>query len=254
MLFRSGYFRRITFRPVVEFFPDAADEKIAQRAVEQLRFDLEKGLDHLVMARADEIKRAKQILPIYQNLAADFHPLLLHSELTRTERDTALEAIRSRQSRIVVCVDMLGEGFDLPQLKIAAIHDLHKSLAVTLQFIGRFTRTLNGVGNATAIANIASPEVEGSLRALYAEDSDWNQLLQVLSDNSTQREATRAEFLSQFVTDNPVIPLQNIMPKMSTVIYRTNCLDWQLSPLQRLAEKMGLYGSLAVNQKAKVAL
>jgi hypothetical protein len=248
------YFRPVTFRPVIEFFPAVADEKIAARAVEQLRSDLQNSFDHLVMARTEEIKRAEEVLPIYSGIAAEFKPLLLHSKLTRTERLQALDAIRTRESRIVVCVDMLGEGFDLPQLKIAAIHDIHKSLAVTLQFVGRFTRTLQGVGNATAIANIASPEVEGGLRALYAEDSDWNQLLQVLADSSTQREAKRAEFLAQFVTDNPVIPLQNIMPKMSTVIYRTDCLDWQILPLQRLAEKMGMYGSLAVNQPAKVAL
>ena len=250
----EGYFKPVTFRPIVEFFPTIADEKIAARAVEQLRSDLASGFDHLIMARSEEIKRAKEIFPIYQALGAEFKPLLLHSELTRTERIEALEAIRKRTSRIVVCVDMLGEGFDLPQLKIAAIHDIHKSLAVTLQFIGRFTRSLAGVGNATAIANIASPEVEGGLRSLYAEDSDWNHLLQVLADSSTQREAKRAEFLAQFVTENPVIPLQNIMPKMSTVIYRTDCLDWQILPLQRLAEKMGIYGSLAVNQPAKVAL
>lgn len=250
----EGYFRRITFRPIVQFYPSLADKEIARRAIEQLRSDLDKGFDHLIMARAEEISRAKEILPIYENLAADFEPLLLHSELTRAERLAALEAFRNRKSRVVVCVDMLGEGFDLPQLKIAAIHDIHKSLAVTLQFIGRFTRTLEGVGEATAIANIASPEVEGRLRTLYAEDSDWNQLLQVLADSSTQREVKRAEFLSHFVTDNPVIPLQNVMPKMSTVIYGTNCLDWQILPLQRLAQDMGLYGSLSVNERAKIAL
>lgn len=250
----EGYFRRVTFRPVVEFYESVADEQIARRAIQQLRADLAQGFDHLLMARVDEIRRAKEIFPVYEALAGDLKPLLLHSELTRAERLVALRAIRNRESRIVVCVDMLGEGFDLPQLKIAAIHDIHKSLAVTLQFIGRFTRSLEGVGEATAIANIASPEVEGRLRALYAEDSDWNQLLQVLADSSTQREAKRAEFLSHFVSDNPVIPLQNITPKMSTVIYQTNCLDWQILPLQRLAEKMGLYGSLSVNERAKVAL
>lgn len=41
----------------------------------------------------------------------------------------------------MICVDMLGEGFDFPNLKIAAIHEPHKSLASTLQFIGRFART-----------------------------------------------------------------------------------------------------------------
>lgn len=250
----EDYFRPITFRPVMGFSTAAADEMIAQRAIEQLRSDLQAGFDHLLMARTQEVTHAEQILPIYEQLAADLHPLLLHSKLPRTEQQTALAAIRSRESRIIICVDMLGEGFDLPQLKIAAIHDAHKSLAVTLQFIGRFTRRLQGVGNATAIANIASPEVEERLRALYAEDSDWNQLLQVLADNNTQREATRAEFLAHFATDEPVIPLQNIMPKMSTVIYRTDCNDWNLTALQRLAERMGLYGSLAINQREKVAL
>ena len=33
-----------------------------------------------------------------------------------------VEAIRARQCKVIVCVDMLGEGFDLPQLKIAALH------------------------------------------------------------------------------------------------------------------------------------
>jgi hypothetical protein len=36
----------------------------------------------------------------------------------------------------VVCVDMLGEGFDLPELKIAAFHDIRKSLAVTCNLKG----------------------------------------------------------------------------------------------------------------------
>jgi hypothetical protein len=30
---------------------------------------------------------------------------------------------------------MLGEGFDLPELKIAAFHDIRKTLAVTLQLV-----------------------------------------------------------------------------------------------------------------------
>ena len=46
---------------------------------------------------------------------------------------------------------MLGEGFDLPELKIAAFHDVKKSLPITLQFAGRFTRTSrdNNLGKAS---------------------------------------------------------------------------------------------------------
>src|SRR5437867_1395705 len=81
-------------------------------------------------------------------------PVLLHNKIAATARREALEQLRNRHSRIVVCVDMLGEGYDLPQLKIAALHDMHKSLAVTLQFTGRFTRTEANIGEATVIANI----------------------------------------------------------------------------------------------------
>jgi len=250
----EGYFRPIKFKPIVEGFTSLADVQIAAKAVEQLRADLASGLDHLVMARTEDIKRATDVHAIYKAAAADLNPLLLHSRLTRADAKHALNAIHNRASRIIVCVDMLGEGFDLPQLKIAAIHDVHKSLAVTLQFIGRFTRTLSEVGDATAIANIAAPGVEGSLRTLYAEDSDWNQLLQVLADDRTAREAKRAEFLAEFNAEKIVVPIQNIMPKMSTMIYKVNCSDWDLVDLERIANRMGLFGSLIVNQRRKVAL
>ena len=59
-----------------------------------------------------------------------------------------VEAIKNGRHKVIVCVDMFGEGFDLPALKIAALHTVHKSLGVTLQFIGRFARTAAGVGPA----------------------------------------------------------------------------------------------------------
>ena len=102
------------------------------------------GLDHLLMARCNKIERATEILSLYQELAPAHEPILVHSEDSASARH--LERLYSRDSRIVVCVEMLGEGFDLPQLKIAAIHDTHKSLAVLLQFTGRFTRTTSCTG------------------------------------------------------------------------------------------------------------
>ena len=56
-----------------------------------------------------------------------------------SEKEEILKNFRSGTLRIIVCVDMLGEGFDLPSLKIAGLHDVHKSEAVTFQFVGRLT-------------------------------------------------------------------------------------------------------------------
>ena len=81
---------------------------------------------------------------------------------------------------------MLGEGFDLPELKIAAFHDIRKSLPITLQFAGRFTRTKydEKLGHASFVANIADLDVRAELEDLYADGANWNQLL---SDTSYER-------------------------------------------------------------------
>ena len=97
------------------------------------------------------------------------------------------------------CVSIcLGEGFDLPELKIAAFHDIRKTLAVTLQFVGRFTRTKPYLGNATFIANVADLEVKDELKRLYRHDSDWNALLPLLNETVTEGEFSLWEFLGGF--------------------------------------------------------
>lgn len=80
---------------------------------------------------------------------------------------------------------MLGEGYDLPQLKIAAIHDDKQSLAVTLQFIGRFTRTKANLGQASFITNIAYPPIANEINSLYQSDADWNYILPRISEKAT---------------------------------------------------------------------
>lgn len=53
-----------------------------------------------------------------------------------------IEQLENGELDGIICVNMLGEGFNFPQLKIAAIHSPHRSLSVTLQFVGRFARTV----------------------------------------------------------------------------------------------------------------
>ncbi len=88
---------------------------------------------------------------------------MIISGIGERNKQERLRQIEALESRILVCVDMFGEGIDIPNLKIAAIHDKYKSLPITLQFIGRFARTKTGLGNATVIANIANEEVGESI-------------------------------------------------------------------------------------------
>ena len=229
----EGYFKKIFFDPVYEIDHDTADEAIATAAIQHLRKDITNNKDHLLMARCSSIDRAYQVSKIYTDKAADLKPLVIHSEAGDT--NDLLEQIKSRESRIIICVNMLGEGFDLPQLKIAAVHDTHKSLAVLLQFIGRFTRSLgDSVGDASVIANIADQDVSYALERLYSEDADWNKLLSEFSSEASKKHAELVEFLNSSerldgddISDDDSIEIshQLLRPTLSTLVYEARAFS-----------------------------
>jgi superfamily II DNA or RNA helicase len=224
---QDGYFTHINFVPIQEFHPDieVADREIASRSVAKLREDLEDGFDHILMARVNTIHRAEQVFSIYSEYS-DLNPVRIHTKLSTPERRLIRQQIIQKNAKIIVCVDMLGEGFDLPELKIAAFHDIRKSLPVTLQLTGRFTRAKKDLGEATIFANIANPPTERALQELYQQDPNWNHLLRVTSEKMIQSEVDLREFIDGFdeITDD--IPLQNVRIKMSTAVYETNCKNW----------------------------
>lgn len=222
----DGYFVPITLRSVMAWDRPSADEAIAAAAIAQLEADIGAGYRHVVMARTEDIARAKEVIQVYEGLAPEHGPTLVHSKMPEAERVEALARLRDGSALVIVCVNMLGEGFDFPNLKIAAIHDPHKSLAITLQFTGRFTRAQKELGQATVVANVASPDMEDQLRDLYAEDADWNRLLTELSSGAVGRHTRRSEFLDGFTGPESPISLQNVFPKMSAVVYRTRCKAW----------------------------
>ena len=160
---------------------------------------------------------------MYHNRFRDLDPIVIYSGIPRY-RDK-MKAIVERQHRIIVCVDMFGKGFDLPNLKIAALHSPHKSLAVTLQFCGRFTRDAKDIGDATLAANIADPSVSDAIEDLYAEDSDWNELIPELSSRAIESQVNFSDFLDRMDRsekgDEELFDLNVLKPKTSTVIFKT---------------------------------
>jgi superfamily II DNA or RNA helicase len=218
----QGYFKPISFLPIREYDFKKGDVLIANKAVEKLRSDIALGYNHILMARCENKIRAKEIFEIYEQFE-DLNPVLVHSSVTN--KKAILEAIVNCEHKIIVAVNMLGEGFDLPQLKIAAFHDIRKSLPITLQFAGRFTRTSKDdeLGNATFIANLADSYVENELGELYAQDSDWNSLLSVLSSGEIDEQIDFDEFINGFqYLESSKIPFQNIRFALSTVVYKNN--------------------------------
>ena len=220
----EGYFKTIDFKPVMQFDEQKADETIAEKTIEILKNDTQNGLEHVAMARVDSIKRAEQVIEIYERIAPDLNPQMINNEMSKKRKDEVLNKLYMGECKVIVCVNMLGEGFDFPRLKIAAIHDPQKSIATTIQFVGRFTRTSKEkIGNATVIANISNENTNKAISELYSQDSDWNKIIRQTSDRLVEKEDKKIKFLQNFEGEIPeIIPLQNIYPALSMYAFKTH--------------------------------
>lgn len=239
---QAGYFKTVELVPVEEYFQERIDNTIASEGIRLLRASLARNLDHLMMARVKSKSRADDLFRLYQRLAPDLNPIVVHSDFSQTKNKECLDLLIARNSRIVICVDMLGEGYDLPNLKIAAIHDHHKSLAITLQFIGRFTRSSSStqIGNAAVVVNIADPGVEGALQKLYAQGADWDVVLRRLSENRIDREVELQSVVDSLKSKGDLhkqLSLWNLRPSYSAMLFQTDCNSWQPEAFKELLPK-----------------
>lgn len=253
---KANYFKHINLIPVEEYFLGEGDWAIAQAAIEQLKIDLKQGHDHLLMARVEKKIRADELLLLYRELAPEFNPIAVHSGMLKSSVKSALSDLFSRKSKIIICVNMLGEGFDLPNLKVAAIHDIHKSLAITLQFIGRFTRQLDG--DASVIVNVADAEVEQGLQQLYAQGADWDTVLKRLSEKRIEREIGLQDIVDQLKENGNLheqLALWNLRPASSAILFKTTCQSWSPEKFKDLIpNKSERWYSISDEQKLLVVL
>ena len=250
----DGYFTKIDYRAVLSL--EGNDPAVADQALARLRADISAGYDHLLMARGKSIARAEELLALYKSKAAELNPTMVHYDLKSSDRSAALKALQDRQSRVVVCVDMLGEGFDLPQLKIAAVHDAKHSLGPMLQFIGRFSRTATDQNISTASVFVArDPGMALSpLRDLLREDPDWNELLSDITDRATEAVEELNSFEESFSTAPEEVPVSLLKPKMSARAHIVSGDAWAPENAIALYGEDNLVGnSLAVGADNKIA-
>lgn len=222
MAIEQNYFQPINFISIEEYDDNKVDIEIAKKAVSILENDLKSNFKHVLLVRANNIERAKQLYENVYSRYKKYNPVLITSKTTKINREKLMESIKNGDSKIVICVDMFGEGIDIPNLKIAALHDKFKSLPITLQFIGRFARSKKNLGNAKIVANIADVNFMNSLKDLYESDSDWNLLLPIKSEQNIQDKIELQELISGFKVNNTEIDLRQLRPKVSMRVFKYN--------------------------------
>lgn len=227
--YQDGVFGHIQFQLVDQIPPgdnrqqmeDIATAKAAER---KLAADRAAGFDHLLMVRTDSKKRAAELVELYGEHTA-LRLKLIQGTHSLAYVKKVLAALVANELDGIVCVNMLGEGFDMPRLKVAAVHSPHRSLAVTLQFIGRFARTAGErLGEATFLATASGVKVEAE--KLYSAGAVWADIIPNLSAARVQREVEAREFIETFEHDVGTIPdlsdmsLYSLSPYAHVKIYR----------------------------------
>jgi superfamily II DNA or RNA helicase len=195
--YQDGIFGEISYVPVdPNENSSISDIAIAKEASRQFKKDKEDGYDHRLMVRTDSKKRATELLTIYEE-NTDLKLKMVKGEHSLRHVKTVIKNLSEGDLDGIVCVDMMGEGFDFPSLKIAAIHSPHKSLAVTLQFVGRFARTSgSNLGPAKFIAVPSEIKIESE--RLYKSGAIWQEMIANLSSIRVEKESTVREALDSF--------------------------------------------------------
>lgn len=191
----DGIFGEIEFCPV-SGAQAGNDEAVAKEAEKVLIEDRKNGFDHFLVVRTDSKKKADELLDVYTK-KTKLNLKVIHSAHSYKVIKSTIKELNEKKLDGVIAVAMLGEGFDFPNLKVAAIHSPHRSLAITLQFIGRFARTgNNSIGKAKFIAIPNDIKIESE--KLYVDGASWEEIITNLSQTKIEAEIEIQEKLDSF--------------------------------------------------------
>jgi superfamily II DNA or RNA helicase len=117
---------------------EECNRSIVNASVQQLYQVRSLGSPRQLIAVACSIRHATQVAALYQENGLRVE--VLHSQLKDEERSRIEASLRSGLTDVVVQVNILGEGYDLPTLSVAAVFRPYRSLSPYVQFVGRILR------------------------------------------------------------------------------------------------------------------
>lgn len=215
---------------VIDLPPDADrsayDRAVATRALEILSEQAHATSTFLV--RASSARRAHDLAALYAELGREV--VVLTSVMSEAKQTQIVAGLRDGTIRSVAVVGMLSEGFDLPSLRVAAYHDKHRSVAPTIQLIGRLVRASPSYPQPSLLVVARDidvfPALQGAVRDLYAEDADWAALLPGLIDDEIGDAIASREFASKLQLAPPELSVEALAVPVRAIVYETRNPEW----------------------------
>ena len=135
---------------------DVCNETIVDRSVQLLQAKTRRGTEqHQILAAACSIRHAEQVAALYQSRGVDAS-FVASRGMTAEERADRLRAYEHGDLDAMVHVGILGEGYDNPNISIAALFRPFRSVAPYTQFVGRALRALPDGNDTDNLAHVVA--------------------------------------------------------------------------------------------------
>jgi superfamily II DNA or RNA helicase len=225
----EGFYKPI--RPIVLQRPEPYDLSTRDDAIVAEVMRVISAPEHAtssVLIRAQDVARATTLADRYRTVGLETE--VLTSRLSEANQVRIMRRLISGELRAVAVVDMLGEGFDLPRLRVVAYHDKHKSVPVTVQLVGRLARVSEEFPQESVLVTVDDsdvyPELQGVVRDLYAEDADWATILPGLVDAEVVAEASNRALVEALNEREGDVDPSELMPMPSPIVYEVDDPVW----------------------------
>jgi DNA repair protein RadD len=135
---------------------DVCNETIVDRSVQLLQAKNRRGTErHQILGAACSIRHAEQVAALYQSRGIDAS-FVASRGMTTEEREDRLRAYDHGNLDAMVHVGILGEGYDNPNISIAALFRPFRSVAPYTQFVGRALRALPDGTDTDNLAHVVA--------------------------------------------------------------------------------------------------
>lgn len=213
----DGIYRVVNYKPIKSTIPGKSkDEVLAEYAISLFEDEIKINPDAKILIKTDSKLKADELKSnVYDKL--EFNVGVIHSDKSDAHNNQIIDQCKLGKIDGIICVGMIGEGLDIPSLKIAVLHSTPHSLPATIQFIGRLSRISSQKGNSILISD---PDfVEGEVKELYRYNDGWEKLIPDLIDKKIMQTTYISRIGSKKYVDF-TISKADITPFYSVTIYK----------------------------------
>ena len=209
----------ITYHAVDPVDSKKKDKELCKKALRVYKRQRKKHAKARLLIRAEGVEESAQLLALYQNAGLKVEEI--NYKQTFEDNSKALGDLRTGRLDGVVCIDQIGEGLDIPNLKIAVLHKPRQSFPATVQFVGRISReTTPDIGEPHLIA--CPDDVRGRLQKLYTHDNSWRDFVPKLIEDIVARAARRSTFHGIVDVETELdLQIEDIRPFFSVRVYKS---------------------------------